>query len=84
MRITILVMGVFIFAVGLGARAEAQNYPWCARYGGKALGSAMNCGFTSFAQCMATVSGVGGFCVRNNTYRPLYNASRPRHRRYPY
>jgi hypothetical protein len=84
MRITILVMGVFIFAVGLGARAEAQNYPWCAQYSGKALGGAMNCGFTSFAQCMATVSGVGGFCVRNNTYRPLYNAFRPRHRRYPY
>jgi hypothetical protein len=84
MRITILVMGVFIFAVGLGARAEAQNYPWCAQYSGKALGGAMNCGFTSFAQCMATVSGVGGFCVRNNTYRSLYNASRPRHRRYPY
>ena len=30
----------------------------------------MNCGFVSFAQCMATVSGIGGFCVQNNTYQP--------------
>ncbi len=30
----------------------------------------MNCGFVSFAQCMATVTGMGGFCVLNNTYQP--------------
>ena len=71
MRIPMVVVGVFIFAVGIGTRAEAQNYPWCAQYSGRALGGAMNCGFTSFAQCMATVSGIGGFCIQNNTYRPL-------------
>jgi hypothetical protein len=43
-----VVVGVFIFAVGIGTRAEAQNYPWCAQYSGRALGGAMNCGFTSF------------------------------------
>jgi len=91
MKTLILVMGVFFFAVGIGARAEAQNYPWCAQYSGRALGGAMNCGFVSFAQCMATVSGIGGFCVQNNTYRPLYNRapSRPHsstrdRQRYPY
>ena len=82
MRIPILVIGVFIFAVGIGERVEAQNYPWCAQYSGRAGG--MNCGFVSFEQCMATVSGLGGFCIRNNTYRPLYNMDRPRHRHYPY
>jgi hypothetical protein len=30
----------------------------------------MNCGFVSFNQCLATVSGIGGFCIQNNTYRP--------------
>ena len=54
----------------LGTPAQAQNYPWCAQYSGRALGGAMNCGFVSFAQCMATVSGIGGFCVQNITYRP--------------
>jgi hypothetical protein len=83
MRITVLLMGVFIFAVGIGARAEAQNYPWCAHYG-SAFGGAVNCGFSSFGQCMATVSGTGGFCVQNSTYRPLYNTYRPRHRHYPH
>jgi uncharacterized protein DUF3551 len=54
----------------LGTPAHAQNYPWCAQYSGRALGGAQNCGFVSFAQCMATVSGIGGFCVQNNMYRP--------------
>jgi hypothetical protein len=49
----------------IGNRAQAQNYPWCAQYSGRALGGAMNCGFVSFEQCMATVTGIGGFCVRN-------------------
>jgi Protein of unknown function (DUF3551) len=77
MRIPMLVMAFFILSVGIGAPAEAQNYPWCAQYSGRALGGAMNCGFVSFAQCMATVSGIGGFCIQNNTYRPLYNTIRP-------
>jgi hypothetical protein len=94
MRTPTLLIGVFILAVGMGASAQPQNYPWCAQYSGRALGGAMNCGFVSFEQCMATVSGIGGFCIRNNTYRPLYNSVRPgsaphastRHRpqRYPY
>jgi hypothetical protein len=80
MRMPAVVMGIFIFAVGIGARAEA---PWCAHYG-SAFGGAVNCGFSNFGQCMATVSGTGGFCTQNSTYRPLYNSYRPRHRRYPY
>ena len=62
----------------LGTPAQAQNYPWCAQYSGRALGGAMNCGFVSFAQCMATVSGIGGFCVQNNTYRPPPRVRRKR------
>lgn len=27
------------------------------------------CGFVSFQQCMATVTGIGGFCVRNTLYQ---------------
>ena len=48
--------------------AVAQNYPWCAQYSFR--GGGRNCGFVSFAQCMATVSGVGGYCEQNAMYRP--------------
>jgi hypothetical protein len=34
---------------------------WCAQYTG-ALGGSENCGFSTFQQCQASVSGVGGFC----------------------
>jgi len=54
----------------LSTAVQAQNYPWCAQYSGRALGGAMNCGFVSFQQCLATVSGIGGFCVRNTLYQP--------------
>ena len=29
-----------------------------------------NCGFVTFQQCLDTISGIGGFCVRNNLYQP--------------
>ena len=58
----------------LGTPAHAQNYPWCAQYSGRALGGAQDCGFVGFAQCMATVSGSGGFCVQNTMYQPPQRA----------
>ena len=36
----------------------ADAAPWCADYSGK---GGSNCGFYSFQQCQATVSGRGGF-----------------------
>src|SRR5580704_17327774 len=49
--------------------APPQNYPWCAQYAG-AGGGATNCGFVSYAQCMQTLQGMGGFCVQNTQYLP--------------
>jgi len=48
--------------------AHAQNYPWCAHYGTPYDDT--SCGFVSYEQCMASVSGIGGFCQRNDTYKP--------------
>jgi Protein of unknown function (DUF3551) len=45
-----------------GARAGA-NGSWCANYGTGHSG--IDCSFTSFEQCRATVSGVYGFCTLN-------------------
>jgi hypothetical protein len=43
----------------IGARADGS---WCANYG---TGPGMNCGFHSYQQCMATISGIGGYCEPN-------------------
>jgi Protein of unknown function (DUF3551) len=51
-------------AIGTGARA--QDYPWCANY----TKGSTSCSFVTFEQCMADVSGIGGFCERNTTYHP--------------
>jgi hypothetical protein len=49
------------------ARAEVQ-YPWCAKY--QPPLDATNCGFNTYQQCLATISGIGGFCYQNPAYPP--------------
>ena len=55
--------------------AAANEYPWCAQYGGRG-GGGRNCGFVSWEQCMQTVRGMGGFCEPNAFYRNA-TAERP-------
>jgi hypothetical protein len=45
------------------------------------MSGSSNCGFSTWNQCMATVSGIGGFCQRNSFYNPRA-ASRSRKRAY--
>jgi len=69
MRFLLLILGICVVIVGVETRADAQNYPWCAML---SMGDqAINCSFFTYAQCRATVSGIGGYCVQNNTYQPL-------------
>jgi hypothetical protein len=70
MKLTLFAVGLVATAITTGNPAKAQNYPWCAQYSTGRSGGGMNCGFVSFNQCMATVSGIGGFCIQNNTYVP--------------
>ena len=70
-----LAVGVGLAAIGLTTtQAAAQNYPWCSIYSGD-MGGAKNCGFVTFDQCMENVSGIGGFCQRNDWYRPPAGAT---------
>jgi hypothetical protein len=55
----------------LAQPASAIEYPWCAQYSGGMDGGGRNCGFVTIEQCMATVSGVGGFCAPNLFYQGL-------------
>ena len=82
MKLLLSALAVITASAVLGTPAHAQNYPWCAQYGSGALGGAINCGFVSFSQCMATVTGIGGFCVVNTQYQPP-PGPRPQ-RRHPY
>jgi hypothetical protein len=80
---TMLCLLAVTAAAVFGTPAQAQNYPWCAHYSGGSMGGAMNCGFTSFQQCMATVNGIGGFCEQNTQFRAPPGPNR-RYRPYPY
>jgi hypothetical protein len=66
MKASLLVSAVLAGIAGIGAHADAQNYPWCARYAKG--GDGQNCGFVTLSQCMANVSGIGGYCARNTQY----------------
>ena len=70
MRLFLLAIGIVVGAVAGGSSAKAQNYPWCAVYGGGDKGGATNCGFTTFQQCMDTLRGMGGFCNQNTQFVP--------------
>ena len=79
MRLSLLLLAILAGTVALGGRAEAQNYPWCAIY--SMADPPANCGFVSYDQCMATVSGIGGFCMTNNEYQPAGPGLGPSRRR---
>jgi len=84
MRLSLFMLVICVGIIGVEKPAEAQNYPWCAHYGGGSSGGAMNCGFTTFQQCLATVSGIGGFCEVNTQYQPPPGPHVKVQRRYPY
>jgi hypothetical protein len=78
MRVIVCALGLLLVSAAVGP-ASAQNYPWCAQYGSGFGGNGgRNCGFSTFQQCMATVSGIGGFCEQNLLYRPSSAKKRSR------
>jgi hypothetical protein len=84
MKLLLFILGMCVGIACTENPAQAQNYPWCAIYGTGFEGT--NCGFTTFQQCLNTVSGIGGFCEPNTQYQPPpgpYSSTRMR-RRYPY
>jgi Protein of unknown function (DUF3551) len=84
MRLSLFILGVFAGLVCIEKPAAAQTYPWCAYY--DVWQGATNCGFSTYQQCLATVSGVGGSCGVNPQYQgpPPGPAPSRRLRRDPY
>jgi hypothetical protein len=83
MRLPSILSAVFILPATLapvwaqGQPFPYDPYPWCAVYSGRG-GGASNCGFRTWDQCMATVSGIGGFCQPNQFYNPRGGSQRSR------
>jgi hypothetical protein len=83
MRLSML--SLFLIAAALLGEvrtASAQSptsYPWCSQYVGRGGGGATSCYFTSYAQCMMTVSGIGGYCYQS----PYYHAPAARATAHP-
>jgi Protein of unknown function (DUF3551) len=70
MRAALLMALTGLAVAGLASPAVAQSpndYPWCALRGSR--GGGQSCSFTTRAQCQATLSGIGGTCIRNPGYR---------------
>jgi hypothetical protein len=82
MKAFLFTCAVLLGIMGTGTLADAANYPWCARYAKD--GGGESCGFTTFDQCMADVSGVGGYCARNTQYVPPVAMPGPRTRARPW
>jgi uncharacterized protein DUF3551 len=49
-------------AVLIPTGAQAQYSAWCSEY---TRGGGTNCGFYTFEQCLANISGIGGRCYPN-------------------
>ena len=66
---TITIVGLFVVAMlsgGTGSAKAERYWPWCARYGWSTV-----CSFATFQQCVASVSGAGGFCQQNVLPPPI-------------
>ena len=59
---TISTVAITVATLAFSLLPAQADGTWCAHYGGK---GGTNCGFYSFAQCQAAVSGTGGFCSQN-------------------
>jgi hypothetical protein len=82
MKTCLFVCVVLAGVAGISTHADAQNYPWCARYAKD--GGGESCGFTTLDQCLADVSGVGGYCALNTQYVPSVAMLGPRPRPWHY
>jgi hypothetical protein len=59
---SLLVLSALLIVASTGP-TMARDYAWCARTSSNGFNG--DCSFTSFRQCMATVSGQAGDCIAN-------------------
>jgi len=62
-----LAVGLVVASSAVDPAKAGIEYPWCAIYSESTVG-ATNCGFSTLAQCRATIAGIGGMCQPNPAY----------------
>jgi hypothetical protein len=55
-------------AVATSAAQSSYSYPWCGRTP-NTDGNVTSCYFSSYRQCMAMLTALGGYCYYNHAYR---------------
>ena len=76
MKHALFALALAAASAAIGTSAKAQTYPWCANY----TKGSISCSFVTYEQCMADVSGIGGFCARNTAYHPAAAPARRKSR----
>jgi hypothetical protein len=68
--LTLIVVSIALIGATASASAQsAYSYPWCSQLPA-AQSDATTCYFTSYQQCMTTISGIGGYCYQSPYYHP--------------
>ena len=65
MRVFLLALALLELTAAFEPASAEITYPWCAQYGRR---GGRNCGFWTYPQCMAALSGNGGYCEANAMY----------------
>jgi len=77
------ILTIVLLATTQASHAQsAYDYPWCAQYTSRGGSGALSCYYATYAQCMATVSGIGGYCIRSPYYGQGPGQARPGRRVY--
>jgi uncharacterized protein DUF3551 len=80
MRTLFLILpALSVLALFTPAASHADPYKWCAQSSDGSGGR--NCGFVTFQQCQEDISGIGGFCERNQFYTGPQQSAPHRHYR---
>jgi hypothetical protein len=84
----LLVIAAVLLGEAKPSNAQSgYSYPWCS-LGGAKDSNALSCYYTSWEQCKATMSGIGGLCVESPYYHPQPTnlphraLAKPRHQRH--
>ena len=66
--LTVLFTAAVLFGENIAATAQSVGpywYPWCGIYDRVGGNNTLRCYFDTRAQCMESISGIGGLCVEN-------------------
>lgn len=80
MKALMVAIGFLVAGYSAGASAQTQNAAWCAYF----TGGEVNCGFTTFQQCLEAIHGKTGLCNQNTqdaSPAPADTTSNSHHRR---